>query len=148
MTKMQKYTVAGHTFGVYLPEILSSDEILGPYVPFEEPTAVEPLFTLTLAAVSSLKDVITGEALQCLNDEAPYFWLFEEAEGRYNFGFSYTKSCPDCILKPSEDYTDNVVYIPTKYAVRLMEFALSNSMMLLYSFRTSPYEHQYNNRHL
>ena len=33
-----------------------------------------------------------------------------------------------------------MVYIPRAYAHRLMEFALSNSMMLLYTFNTSPYD--------
>lgn len=138
MTKMQKYTVAGHTFGVFLPEILSSDEILGPYVPFEEPTAVEPLFTLSLAAVSSLKDVITGEALQCLNDEAPYFWIFDGEGGKYSFGFSYTRNSPDCVLIASDDFKENTVYVREASVDRYAEFALSNALMLLYTFYTSP----------
>ena len=36
--------------------------------------------------------------------------------------------------------SDNVVYVPSAYASRLAEFALSNAMMLLYTFRTNPYD--------
>ena len=41
---------------------------------------------------------------------------------------------------PSEDFSDSVVYVPSAMAERLTEFALSNAMMLLYTFRTSPYD--------
>ena len=64
MTKMQKYTVAGHTFAVCLPENFSSDDILSPYIPFIESGEKSPLFTLTLSIVPSLKDVATGKVLQ------------------------------------------------------------------------------------
>ena len=141
MENSYKYTVAGHTFCIALPEGYDKDAYLSPYAPFEiNDPAVCPSIRLKVQLVASLRDQVCGTVKDVLNDEAPYFWLFEEAEGKYNFGFSYSKSCPDCILKPSEDYTDNVVYIPTKYASRLMEFALSNSMMLLYTFNTSAYD--------
>jgi hypothetical protein len=138
MIKMQKYTVAGHTFGVCLPECLSPDEILRPYIPFEEPSDAEPLFTLTLSTVSTLKDVTKGDVIQCFNDEAPYFWLFDSDGGNYSFGFSYTKSCPDCILIVSSDYKENTVYVREDSPIRYLEFALSNALMLLYTFCTTP----------
>lgn len=138
MIKMQKYTVAGHTFGVCLPESLSPDEILRPYIPFEEPSDAEPLFTLTLSTVSTLKDVTKGDVIQCFNDEAPYFWLFDSDGGNYSFGFSYTKSCPDCILIVSNDYKENTVYVRQGAQSRYVEFALSNALMLLYTFCTTP----------
>lgn len=137
MTKMQKYTVAGHTFGVCLPETFSSDDILSPYVPFVESADVEPLFTLSLSIIPSLKEVVTGKTVQCLNDEAPYFWLFEDGD-KYSFGFSYTKNCPDCILIVSDDFRSNTVYISDAASARHAEFALNNSMMLLYTFCTTP----------
>ena len=137
MIKMQKYTVAGHTFGVCLPECLSPDEILRPYIPFEEPSDAEPLFTLTLSTVSTLKDVTTGDVLQCLNDEAPYFWIFQE-DGKYSFGFSYAKNSPDCILVVSDDFRDSTVYVREEPSARYAEFALSNAVMLLYTFCTTP----------
>lgn len=138
MIKMQKYTVAGHTFGVCLPECLSPDEILRPYIPFEEPSDAEPLFTLTLSTASTLKDVTKGDVIQCFNDEAPYFWLFDSDGGNYSFGFSYTKSCPDCILIVSNDYKENTVYVRQGAQSRYVEFALSNALMLLYTFCTTP----------
>jgi len=109
------------------------------YIPFIcEDDSVEPLFTLRLAHTESLRDVEPGKVIQCLNDEAPYFWMFSKEEGRYRFGFSYSKKHPDCILVPSDDYRDNVVYVPMAYAERVAEFALSNALMLLYTFNTTP----------
>jgi hypothetical protein len=98
---------------------------------------VEPLFTLKLAFADSLSSLDHGVVRECLNDEAPYFWLFESHEGRFNFGFSYSKNNPDCILIPSEDYKTNTVYVPSAHAAKISEFALSNSMMLLYTFNTT-----------
>lgn len=135
-----KYTVAGHTFCVALPEGISPEEHLKPYEPFAENGDVEPLFTLELQIVPSLREKVQGEVRECLNDEAPYFWIFENEEGKYSFGFSYTKAHPDCILVTSDDFKSNVVYVSQTTASRLSEFALSNSMMLLYTFCTSPYQ--------
>ena len=138
MEKMYKYTVAGHTFAVSLPEGYAQENYLKPYIPFICAEEAEPIFTLRLALSDTLKELAPGKVRECLNDEAPYFWMFEKEDGKFNFGFSYTKTHPDCILMPSDDYRDNVVYVPTAYAERLAEFALSNAMMLLYTFNTTP----------
>ena len=139
MEKMYKYTVAGHTFAVELPADYSQEDYLSPYLPFvSEDQSQEPLFTLKLDLAESLKALNPGVVRECLNDEAPYFWMFEREDGKYNFGFSYSKSHPDCLLIPSDDYRENVVYVPAAYASRLAEFALSNAMMLLYTFATTP----------
>ena len=138
MEKMYKYTVAGHTFAVSLPEGYTQEEYLSPYLPFISDDDAEPLFTLDLRTADSLKELNPGKVKECLNDEAPYFWMFEREDGNYNFGFSYSKNHPDCILIPSPDYKNNTVYVPTAYATRLAEFALSNAMMLLYTFSTTP----------
>lgn len=140
MEHLYKYTVAGHTFCVKLPDGVSSEEHLRPYEPFVEKADVSPLFSLELRLVPSLKDVITGNVRECLNDEAPYFWIFDASEGLFSFGFSYTKNRPDCILVPSADYKNSVLYVAEAMASRLAEFALSNAMMLLYTFCTSPYD--------
>ena len=138
MKKMYKYTVAGHTFGVSLPEGFSQEEHLKPYLPFIADKDADPLFTLRLETADSLRALEPGTLKECLNDEAPYFWMFERQPGKYNFGFSYSKNHPDCLLVPSEDYRQSVVYVPAAYAARLAEFALSNAMMLLYTFNTTP----------
>jgi len=139
MEKSTKYTVAGHTFEVILPEGIDADECLKPYLPFACDDESLPLFTLRMDVIDNLADTKPGVVKECLNDEAPYFWIFDD-EGKYNFGFSYGKSHPDCILKASDDFRDSVVYVPASMASRLAEFALSNAMMLLYTFCTSPYE--------
>ncbi len=138
MEKMYKYSVAGHTFAVILPEGYTQEEHLKPYLPFICDDGMQPLFTLRLAFSDTLKELAPGKVRECLNDEAPYFWIFEKEDSAFSFGFSYTKNHPDCILVPSEDYKDSVVYVPTAYAGRLAEFAISNAMMLLYTFNTTP----------
>jgi hypothetical protein len=139
MENTYKYTVAGHTFCVTLPEDLSPQEHLQPYMPFAQNADIAPLFSLELRIVPSLREKVTGRVLECLNDEAPYFWIFEE-EGSYTFAFSYTKKHPDCLLVPSADFTSSVLYVAEANAARLAEFALSNAMMLLYTFCTSSYD--------
>ena len=141
MENSYKYVVAGHAFVVTLPDGFSKEEHLSPYEPFLcNDESVTPLFRLRVELVDALRSVNPGEVKDVMNDEAPYFWLFEAETGKYNFAFSYGKSHPDCILKPSADYTDSVVYVPRAYASRLMEFSLSNATMLLYTFNTSAYD--------
>ena len=139
MGKLCKYDVAGHLFEVLLPDDVDASKYMAAYAPFATERADSPLFTLRIEYVDDLKATDPGTPKECLNDEAPYFWIFEK-DGRYNFAFSYSKSRPDCILIPSEDFSSSVVYVPASMAERLTDFALSNSMMLLYTFRTSPYE--------
>lgn len=140
METLYKYAVAGHAFGVILPEGFPPQEYLRPYEPFAASPDADTLFTLKLATIGSLKDTAPGKVRECLNDEAPYFWIFEDEEGKFNFGFSYTKERPDCVLKTSTDFVDNVVYVQEASSERIAEFAISNAMMLLYTFCTSPYQ--------
>lgn len=139
MEKSYKYEVAGHLFEVIVPENVNAEEYLGPYQPFAAASDAEPIFTLTVRYSDDLRSTDPGDVRECLNDEAPYFWIFDN-EGKFNFGFSYTKAHPDCILIPSDDFRHNVVYVPSSRAERLTEFSLSNAMMLLYTFCTSPYD--------
>ena len=101
MENMHKYIVAGHSFGISLPEGMSAQQLLKPYEPFVVDAAPELLFALRLELVDSLKSVTPAKVLKCLNEESPYFWIFEEEDGEYSFGFSYTKAHPDCVLKVS-----------------------------------------------
>lgn len=139
MENSYKFNVAGHVFEVALPEGVSADAYLQPYLPFSYDGDTLPLFRLRLEYAADLAAIDYGQVRECLNDEAPYFWMFDK-EGSFNFGFSYSKSRPDCVLIPSEDFSESVVYVPSERSERLTEFALSNAMMLLYTFRTSPYE--------
>ena len=137
MKKMLKYSVAGHVFAVSLPEGFSEEEHLAPYSPFVYCGDVDPLFTLHVELAEDLNSVAPGPVRDCMNDEAPYFWIFDGEKG-YNFGFSNFKSAPDCILKPSEDFKESILSVPASHAQRLMEFSISNAMMLLYTFCTTP----------
>ena len=135
-----KYTVAGHTFAVWMPEGFDPSVYLQPYEPFVETGDAAPLFALKLEFADSLKETNPGRVRECLNDEAPYFWIFEDENGKFNFAFSYSKQRPDCVLIPSDDFRNNTVYVARAGAERLTEFALSNAMMLLYTFCTTPFD--------
>ena len=87
MRKSYKYDVAGHLFAVCLPEGFSKEEHLSPYEPFLTEDQGLPLFTLNVELVDDLQGVAPGHVRDCMNDEAPYFWMFEK-EGKYNFIFS------------------------------------------------------------
>lgn len=139
MGKLCKYDVAGHLFEVQLPDSIEAGKYLSAYLPFVTERTDSPLFSLRVEYVDDLKTVDPGIKKECLNDEAPYFWIFDK-DGKYNFGFSYSKSSPECILIPSDDFRESVVYIPSSMLEGVTDFALSNSMMLLYTFCTSPYE--------
>ncbi len=139
MKNSYRFNVAGHLFKAGLPEGVLAQDVLGPYLPFEVQDDSTPLYTLSLDFVDSLSDLDYGQTKQCLNDEAPFFWIFEK-DSKLNFGFSYAKQAPDCVIIPELDYSEAVVYVPRGRSLRITEFALSNAMMLMYTFRTSPYD--------
>ncbi len=133
------FKVAGHTFKAVLPEGLKAEDVLRPYLPFLCQEDSDFVFTLNVEFDDDLKSLDVGPVKDCMNDEAPYFWIFEK-DGRFSFGFSYTKNRPDCIVVTNEDFSEGTVHVPSSNADRLTEFALSNAMMLMYTFRTSPYD--------
>ena len=140
MENMHKYIVAGHSFGISLPGCMSAQQLLKPYEPFVVDEAPQLLFGLRLELVDSLKSVAPTKVLKCLNEESPYFWIFEEEDGSYSFGFSYTKAHPDCVLKVAPVNEESVVYVASAAAERIAEFAISNAVMLLYAFFSAPYD--------
>ena len=137
---MHKYIVAGHLFGISLPEGLSPERILAPYEPFTTDCDAPAIFTLRLETVDSFDGKLSGRVVDCFNDEAPYFWIFEDESGEYFFGFSYSKDAPDCVLKISDTFADSTVYILKAGVDRFADFAVNNSAMLLYAFATSDYD--------
>lgn len=138
MEKMNKYEVAGHVFGISLPEGFDAGKYLMPYKPFVYDGDRIPLFTLEARMADSLAALKPGKVMELLNDEPPYLWILDN--GHWSFGFSYAKSHPDCLLVPSPDFRDNVLYVPSAGAESLMEFAVSNAMMLLYTFNVTPHD--------
>lgn len=138
MSKSCKYEVAGHLFEVVLPDDLA-ETFLAPYERFTSVSVGEPMFTLILQYSDDLDTLGAGEVKECLNAESPYFWILEK-DGKFNFGFSYTRNHPDAVLIPSEDFRNSVVHIPSSLRDRLAGFALNNSLMLLYTFCTGKYD--------
>ena len=115
MGNCYKYTVAGHTFCISLPEGFDSQAYLAPYMPFaEEDAQAVPVISLRVEIVESLREIPAGEVKEIFNDESPYFWLFE-SEGKYSYGFSYTRKSPNCILTVSDDYSDAVARGSIRY---------------------------------
>ena len=132
--------VAGHPFGICVPDDMSPQHLLKPYEPFAVDDDLQVLFTLRLELVDRLRDVAPEKVIKCFNDEPPYFWIFEEEDSSYGFGFSYAKVHPDCVLKVSSASDESVVYVTKGGADKLAEFAISNAVMLLYTFYTAPYD--------
>ncbi|MCM1178280.1 MAG: hypothetical protein NC308_04480 [Clostridium sp.] len=161
MKNEYRYTVAGHSFAVAFPYGLEPSPNYGPFCDGlfsgsggsssgnsgDGPDGVSCgsenglLFRLEVVLADSLDDVPHGNVKELLNDEAPYFWIFEDfPEGQLSFGFSCSKSRPDCILRHSGDYSAATVYVGGSDAGELVRFAVDNSLMLLYTFCTSPYD--------
>ena len=85
MGKLCKYDVAGHLFEVLLPDGIDAGQYLAAYSPFVTESSDAPLFTLRIEYVDDLKAMEPGSVKECLNDESPYFWIFDKA----------SKSCKD-----------------------------------------------------
>ena len=143
METSYKYTVAGHTFVITLPEGFEGDEHLSAYTPFTaEENAPDPIFSLKVCLTDSIKEVAEGKVKEIFNDEPPYFWLFEDVKDpqEWFFGFSYSKNHPDCIVRVTPDFSEGRVYLKRPNAEHMLEFAISFAMMLLYTYRTCPHD--------
>ena len=127
------YTVAGHSFAVVLPDELADTMPLKSYEPFLCECVSSPLFVLEVKLADNLSDCNVGDLLQCMNEEAPYIWVYRNGD-TYDFGFSNTRKNPECLLHTSSGYSQNILYIPSQGNA---EFALNNSLMLLYAFTTA-----------
>ncbi len=134
-----KFKVAGHAFEAVLPEGLTAEDVLQPYLPFVCRDEEELLFSIRLEFTDDLESFYSGWNLKCMNEEAPYFWILER-EGCYRYGFSYSSKHPDFVMLTADDFSDAVVYVPSGKSKNLTEFSLSNAMMLMYTFRSSPYD--------
>lgn len=142
MKKSYEYTVAGHSFALTVPEKAAESSSFRNYAPFRDSACHgdrDLLFRLEVSFAGELENEIHGELKECLNDEAPYFWIFGDGrEERLCFGFSYSRSRPDCILRHSGDFSEAVVYVRRSCSMEYMRFAIDNSLMLLYTFRSAP----------
>ncbi len=139
MGNSYKYKVAGHVFGVVLPESLTQEGVLQPYLPFGYQGDELPLFLLRMEFTDELQKYSEGCNMECMNEEAPYFWLLNHG-GDLRFGFSCTEAHPDFIMQADGDFSNGIMYVPQAAPQSLIEFSLSNALMLMYTFRTSPYD--------
>ncbi len=139
MGNSYKYKVAGHIFKVTLPAGLTQEEVLQPYLPFEHRSDEPALFGLRMEFADNLPEYADGYSRERMNDEAPYFWLLRK-DGHLRFGFSNSASHPDFIMETADDFSNAVMYVAKASPAHLVEFSLSNALMLMYTFRTSPYD--------
>lgn len=137
MEKCHKYTVAGHSFGIILPDEAEAAALLGNYQPFATEEEHNLCFVLTLSYTEDLQKNRSGELKGCFNDEAPYFWLFDDS-GSTRYGFSISRSAPDCLVCPSEDMTHAEVIVEGEASLAKKAFALNNAAMIMYAATTLP----------
>ncbi len=139
MENSYKFKVAGHVFGVVLPEGLTAGEVLQPYLPFIYNGESEQIFSLHMEFTDDLPSLYSGWEMENMNDEAPYFWLLKR-DGKLRYGFSYSSRHPDFVMITADDFSDTVVYVPRTRNEGLISFSLSNALMLMYTFRTSQHD--------
>ncbi len=133
------FKVAGHVFKAVLPEGLTAEDVLQPYLPFIFNDIDKPLFTLRMEYTGDLPSYWEGREMECMNEEAPYFWILKKGE-KMRFGFSCSSDHPDFVMITADDYSEATAYVPVSAPKSLIEFSLTNAMMLMYTFRTAPYD--------
>ena len=134
MNSARIFNVAGHRFGLILPDGADADRVLRPYLPFETDDSVEPLFMLGVESGRSGRG--SGELIGCFNDEAPYMWIYD-GKDPLTFGFSLTREKPDFMLRVSPDFRVGRIELPAGAPGAMLPFALGNSAMLMYMLCTS-----------
>lgn len=134
MNAARIFNVAGHRFGLILPDGADTDRILRPYLPFETDGSTEPLFILRAEKGGDGRGL--GELVGCFNDEAPYMWIYD-GKDPLTFGFSLTREKPDFMLMVSPDFRTGRIMLPSGASDSMLSFALGNSAMLMYMLCTA-----------
>lgn len=131
---MYLYTVAGHTFGLSLPESFPAREWLTAYAPFAEMRAGTPLFTLEVKSCTVLSEKDAGGKMFRFNEEPPYLWMNETHD---IFGFSLQGERPCCLVRTEKGYAESVLCMSEeKWECENMLY-LNNCLKLLYVLNTT-----------
>jgi len=132
MQKSRKYCVAGHEFEVVFPDSLDSEKLLSSYEPFRVEDTPDLLFTVS---VEKGPLPYAGELIQMCNDESPYIWLYQKADGGINFGFSFNTEAPTSIL----EFNGSTAAMTIAEGTRFQEAnnAVGNAMMLMFAYNTA-----------
>lgn len=138
MKQYYTYTVAGHTFGLEVPDDISVDEVLASYLPFftKVDRDAEPIFILHVDKNDILPENKIGGRLLYKGDMYPYLWIYRN-EKNYIFGFSMTLDVPGCLLFVSPSFREAKLYIRKLDIYTQIAFALHSSLMLLYALNTA-----------
>ena len=137
------FCVAGHRFGVSLPDGADTDRVLRSYLPFEQDVKETEKndgssgLLFSLCAEQTRDGIGTcGSALKRLNEESPYIWI-NDRDDALVFGFSISDACPAFLVRVSPDLSLASIELPQACPPSLMSFALDNSAMLAYMLATA-----------
>jgi len=137
MTKA--FCVAGHTFHLEMPEGSPVWPFLTQYQDFVTDPVADPLFTLS--TVEELPDLDKSPLLvvEPEDDGQPRLDLYSSAEGCI-VEMAPLASLPPCArLLMSKDYSSGrLVFL--RHSSNSTLFAVNNSLMLMYAFRSAPYK--------
>lgn len=138
MSLCYKFTVAGHTFGIEMPDDIPADKILLPYQPFsvKDNGGTEPIFIMRVDKNDVFPwDEYPGELLY-KSESFPYIGIYRCKEN-YVFGFSMSSDEVDYFLSVSTSFREARLYIGCKYTFDQIRTVLNSSMMLLYALNTA-----------
>ncbi|MBO4447529.1 MAG: hypothetical protein J5764_05330 [Bacteroidales bacterium] len=132
----ESFKVAGHIFNLTLPDGCPWREMLSQYDGFSVPRCDAPAFSLSLtdelseAPAEKVYDAPTEDGQTVIR-----LW-------RTNGGGWYFEMSPDArvktvaVLLANEDFTEGRLYM-IAHSARAAVFAINNSLMLLFAFRTA-----------
>ena len=133
------YTVAGHTFGVEIPQVLPVRHLMPAYQPFVEEKPANPLFVLHVRLCSRLPLEKAGSFLRRLDDDAAFIWVYRQDDA-YVFGFSNHAEAPECLLFVDSSYRDGQLFVLENRRYSALIFDIDNSLMFLYALNTATRE--------
>lgn len=130
------FKVAGHVFSLCLPEESVLWGLLGQYDPFVCPDEGDCLFSL--GVVRNLPEMQLEPVLDPKTEEGETVLRLFRAGSDWLVEMSPDKSVPVVArLRINEDYSEGWLEFADGVSRRSMLFAVNNSLMLLYAFRTS-----------
>ena len=130
------YEVAGHIFTVELPDRYPLWDLMGQYNPFEIPVP-ESGAIFSLEWVPGLPEREKTPVYTEIPEENGQARIeLYRIEGGWRFEMAPTAKAPTCCwLETDEDYTSATLSITPERRSAL--FAINNSLMILYAFRTA-----------
>jgi len=138
------YRVAGHTFSLTLPDENPLCQGLSNYAPFLCEETASPLFSVELMDKSLLppleKEVVYNEPSD--EPDQPKVEVYRnKADNEFTWVFECApvQKMPTCVIvMATEDFSKAVFAVANNESIGT--FGLNNAMMLMFAFRTAPYQ--------